>query len=323
MPKLINSVPKYRKHKQSGLAIVTFNGRDHLLGPHGTVVSKREYDRLVTEWLASGRSLSYGGATQSYAVIELVVDYLEFAKGYFGGGPRGTYATMVRAVGPLKALYARLPAAEFGVVQFKAVRQSLLAKDLSRGHVNEIMRRVVAVFRWGAAEGRLPASVPQTLAIIPGLRKGCCSTRETSPVKPVDAAMVDATLQHLPPIVADMVRLQRLTGARPGEICNLRAGDVDRSTGEVWEARLAEHKTAHHGRDRTIYIGPLAQAVLRPYLLRATDAFCFSPAESIEQQRRERSAKRVTPDSCGNPPQPHRSRRHVGPEARNPAASQV
>jgi hypothetical protein len=55
MPKLVNAVPKYRKHKQSGQAIVTLNGRDHLLGPHGTKVSKREYDRLVAEWLARDR----------------------------------------------------------------------------------------------------------------------------------------------------------------------------------------------------------------------------------------------------------------------------
>lgn len=39
MPRLANAVPKYRKHKQSGQAIVTINGRDHLLGPHNTKAS--------------------------------------------------------------------------------------------------------------------------------------------------------------------------------------------------------------------------------------------------------------------------------------------
>jgi hypothetical protein len=32
MPRLRTGVPKYRKHKQSGQAIVTLNGRDYLLG---------------------------------------------------------------------------------------------------------------------------------------------------------------------------------------------------------------------------------------------------------------------------------------------------
>jgi hypothetical protein len=45
MPKLIHPVPKYRRHKQSGQAIVTISGRDHLLGPHGSQASQLEYDR--------------------------------------------------------------------------------------------------------------------------------------------------------------------------------------------------------------------------------------------------------------------------------------
>jgi hypothetical protein len=45
-------------------------------------------------------------------------------------------------------------------------------------------------------------------------------------VLPVADTAVDATLPHLPPIVADMVRVQRLTGARPGEICILRPADI-------------------------------------------------------------------------------------------------
>jgi hypothetical protein len=33
MPRLGNRVPKYRKHKQSGQAVVTLGGRDYPLGP--------------------------------------------------------------------------------------------------------------------------------------------------------------------------------------------------------------------------------------------------------------------------------------------------
>jgi hypothetical protein len=57
MPRLSNSLPKYRKHKASGQAIVTLNGRDIYLGPHGTKASKREYDRIIGEWLQNGRQL--------------------------------------------------------------------------------------------------------------------------------------------------------------------------------------------------------------------------------------------------------------------------
>jgi hypothetical protein len=35
MPKLVNRLPKYRKHKATGQAVVTLNGSDCYLGPHG------------------------------------------------------------------------------------------------------------------------------------------------------------------------------------------------------------------------------------------------------------------------------------------------
>ncbi len=46
MPRLTNSLPKYRKHKASGQAIVTLDGRDFYLGPHGTKASLRTPDLL-------------------------------------------------------------------------------------------------------------------------------------------------------------------------------------------------------------------------------------------------------------------------------------
>ncbi len=35
-------IPSYRKHKVSGLAVVTLNGRDFSLGPHGSAESHAE-----------------------------------------------------------------------------------------------------------------------------------------------------------------------------------------------------------------------------------------------------------------------------------------
>ena len=76
MPKLSNSVPKYRKHRASGQAVVTLNGRDLYLGPHGTKASRVEYDRLTSEWLANGRNLPTGQAND-LTVAELLLRYWE------------------------------------------------------------------------------------------------------------------------------------------------------------------------------------------------------------------------------------------------------
>jgi hypothetical protein len=54
--------------------------------------------------------------------------------------------------------------------------------------------------------------------------------RESSRVQPISDADITATLEHLSPIVADMVRLQRLNEARPSEICDIRPCDINRAS---------------------------------------------------------------------------------------------
>jgi integrase len=299
MPRLSKQTPKYRKHKASGQAFIELNGKRHYLGPHGSKASIREYDRVLAEWLAAGRSPSYGKPDAPLTVALVVRDYLAHAKKYYGDAERGSYRNILLGMRPLKELYGRSPAAEFGVLQFKAIREQFIAQDLSRPYINERMRMIVAVFRWACGEGLVPGAVVQNLDAIPGLRKGRCGIREPDPIKPVDEETVLATLPHLSSVVEAMVRFQQLTGCRPGEVCGLRPRDIDRSNA-VWEAKLTEHKTAWHGLDRTIYIGPQAQIVLTPYLLRGADDYCFSPAEAMQEMRDRRNAARKTPLSCGN-----------------------
>lgn len=294
-------VPKYRKHRSSGQAVVTINGVTHYLGPHGTNVSKSAYDRLIAEWLASGRASSYGVSDASLTIVELIAAYLKHVGKVHGVGPRSEHSQDVRALQPLRRLYGRSSATEFGVLQFKAVREATSTPGRSRPYVNELMRRVVALFKWAAAEGLLPAAIAQNLAIIPGLRRGKCGLPETEPVLPVDDAVIDDTLPHLQDVVADMVRLQRLTGARPDEVCGLRPCDVDRS-GKAWIYSPRRHKTQHHGRDRRILIGPKAQAVLLRYLARDAEAHCFRPVDSEKKRRATMAENRKTPISYGNRP---------------------
>jgi integrase len=107
-----------------------------------------------------------------------------------------------------------------------------------------------------------------------------------------------------------MVRFQQLTGCRPVEVCLLRPCDVDVSA-DVWLYRPESHKTEHHDRHRLIAIGPRAQAVLRPYLLRDKTSYCFVPVESERQRREAMHAKRKTPLSCGNVPGSNRKRKRL------------
>jgi integrase len=167
--------------------------------------------------------------------------------------------------------------------------------------VNSNVGRIRRMFKWAASEELIPESVWRALQTVDGLRKGKSAARETEPVLPVADDVVEATLPYLPPIVADMVRLQQLTGCRPAEVCLLRPADVD-TAGDVWAFVPPTHKTEHHGRPRIIFIGPRGQAILRKYLLRDKAAYCFSPVESERQRLAIRHEQRVTPLHYGNRP---------------------
>lgn len=299
MPRLSQAIPRYRKHKASGQAIVEINGRRHYLGPHGTRVSRLEYDRLITEWLSSGRAQSFGVRGEPLSIAEVLLEYLTYAKEYYGGGGRTEYTNMLQAVKPLQRLYGQRPAAEFDGPRLKAVRQVYVDAGHCRAYVNASTNRVVRVFRWAAGEGLVPAEVPVALSMVPGLRRGRTAAPEGRKVRPVGSQIVATTLPHLSRVLQAMVSLQQLTGMRPNELCMLRPADVERSD-EIWEYRPGHHKTEHYDKDRVVYLGPQAQSILRPFLLRAADAFCFSPAEAVEEMRRERAAARRTPLSCGN-----------------------
>ena len=287
-----------------GSRVVTLSGKDFYLGPWGTKVSKLEYDRVVGEWIQNGRHLPGSNEGCDFAVIEICTAFRKHADVYYTkNGMRTREAEiiqdiLVRFVVPL---YGRTPVSDFGPLALKAVREKMIEAGHKRGVINKNIDRIRRMFRWAASEEMVPGEIPQVLATVSGLRKGRTTVPESVPVQPVPDNIVDKTLLHLPPIVADMVRFQRLTGCRPGEVCNLRPIDVNRS-GNVWAYRLACHKAEHHGRERTVFIGPKAQSVLKPYLLRDPAAFCFSPAETSRIMRETRSAARKTPLSYGNRP---------------------
>ena len=164
------------------------------------------------------------------------------------------------------------------------------------------------MFRWGVENELVAPSILQALEAVAGLLKGKTEAHETQPVTLVADAVIDATLPHLPAVVADMVRFQRLTGCRPQEVCMVRPCDVD-TNGEVWTYVPAEHKTEHHGKRRTIFIGPRAQDVLRPYLLRPAESYCFSPVDSEWKRLAARHDVRCVPIHLGNRPGTNRIRR--------------
>jgi integrase len=296
------SVPSYRKHKQSGQAVVCLtdgcgNRRDVLLGPYGSKESRLEYARVISEWESCGRRPPPDDAAADLTMNELMVAYLRHADQYYrdgAGAGTGEADNIRQALRWVKRLYGDTPAAGFTPAAFKAIRSEMVRAGHARATVNRRTGIVKRMLKWTAGEGMVPPAVFLALGVVSGLRRGRSGAKELPPVRPVAAAHVDATLPHLSPTVAAMVRLQLATGARPGEICALRGCDLDVS-GNVWKYTVPRHKTAYRGRERVVWIGPEGQAALRPFLRLDLTAHVFSPAEAREQRYAELRSKRKTP----------------------------
>lgn len=224
MPRLASSLPKYRHHKASGQAVVTLSGLDVYLGLHGTRVSKAEYDRVVGEWLACGRQSPDAQGPDDLTVVEVLARYWRFAKQHYqkDGQPTGELENMRCAARVLKTVYGHTLVREFGPLALKALQLRMIDDNLSRGVINGRIGRIKRIFRWAVSEELCPANVLHGLQSVMGLQRGRTEARETEPVLPVDDLIIEATLKFLPPVVADMVRFQRLVGCRPGELCQLR-----------------------------------------------------------------------------------------------------
>jgi integrase len=304
MPRVSGGIPAYRLHKPSGCALVQIKGRRIYLGRYGTADSKARYSQLIaglavdTEKIimAPRPAQDHVGLT----VAELCAAYLEWAQRYFQDVPSSM--DRVRAVLKLlKDRFARMPVKTFGPLALKSVQEALAAQKKSRRYCNHLTAGIKRVFSWGVSEELVPPHVHQGLMTVRGLRRGRTAAKERPPVKAVDDAVVEETLEHLPQHLADLVQLQRLTGARSGEIVLLRPADIDRTT-DPWVFIPQHHKTAYAGKERKIFIGPRAQSILSRYLFREPGKYCFCPADYVKelhQERRKLRKSKMPPSQRG------------------------
>lgn len=246
-------------------------------------------------------------------VNHVLLAYLKHAGEYYvdrSGKPTSELSEIKYSLKPVRNLYGRAPATDFGPLALKAVREWMLDQDWSRKTVNNRVDRIKRAFRWAVAEELVPPSVYEAMRTVPGLRAGRTRARETDPVKPVPRALVDAVLPYLAPPVVAMVELQWLTGMRPGEVVIMWACDLD-TTADVWLYRPSDHKTAWRGQERVVPLGPRAQEIVKRFLTTSTTAYLFSPTNAEawrSQSRRLRRKTPMTPSQAKRKPKAHPKR---------------
>ena len=285
--------PGYVHHKPTGQARVRIDGKDYL-GLYGSSESRERDEDLIAEWFArQGDVVAY-----TLKVEELCLMFIDFADGYYrrtDGTPTGTVGNIRSALKYPVQLYGTARVRDFGPRKLKAVRQAMIDDGRCRTNINRLIHWVRRVFQWGVENEHVPPDVYAALVAVPSLKAGRSEAVESEAVRPVDEPTVNATLPHLPRIVAAMVQLQLLTGARLGEITSMRPIDITFGTDGVWTYRPATHKTQHRGKERRIFLGPKSQAILRPFLDREPEADYFSPSEAEAERNAKCRKNRKSP----------------------------
>ncbi len=208
-----------------------------------------------------------------------------------GRGPTAHFENLRQSIKRLTRQFGRMPVASFGRAQVRAFRERLIEGGASRTYINKLVGHVKQVFAWGMEEEIVPELVAFRVIKTKNLKAGRRAARETAPVEPVADYWVEATLPYVTPPVRAMVQLQRVTGMRSSNVCDMRRSEIDMRD-RKWVYTPQRHKTQHLGHRFRKTLGPRARAILRPLiegLGTELDTYVFSPASAA--RRREVGGK--------------------------------
>jgi integrase len=175
-------------------------------------------------------------------------------------------------------------------------------KTLSVTTVNKKLSRVKKLFKWAVSEQICSAIVAYGLETVAPLKNGRSKAKPVKTVKPAAKNDIFAVLDYLTPTLRDMVTLQYYSGMRAGEMCDMKAEEIDTS-GKTWIYTPGKHKTKHKGKARIVAFGPHCQKILHPRLIQKSgEDYIFSPRESEQERLFELHLRRKTPINAGNRP---------------------
>lgn len=182
------------------------------------------------------------------------------------GRPNAEQACYLGVFRILRDLCPDLPAAKFGPLMLRKVRDAMVAKGWCRRYINQQVCRCRFLFKWAISFELAPPSVIEALRCLPPLKPGESAARESKLKVAVPEDHIAKVRERMRPQHRDILDLLLLTGCRPGELLGLKAGDIDCSVAP-WRFDMQAHKTKHKGKRRVLFFNATAQAILARYLV--------------------------------------------------------
>jgi integrase len=227
----------------------------------------------------------------------LAAKFLEDARQKFapveGQLDTGTYSRHRRALDLICEMYGELPADRIRAAQVHEFRLELIrrvkqsGKQISTAYVNKMVQSIKVCYKTLQLWEDVPHEVAAVVRDVPPLKPTEYGTVVHDRIEDVSIETVLRTLPYLPRVLADMVKIQMLTGMRPNELHRLRPRDLRRD-GDGMFYEPTHHKTVKHGKRKVIALPAEAIRILQPYLSdRRPEDYCFSPADSEARRRAE------------------------------------
>jgi integrase len=228
------------------------------------------------------------------SILELVTAFLKWGETYYvkNGKPTGENSNIYYGTKILVETFGHLNVKKFTQQELKIVRDKLVESGVCRGVVNQRLGIIKRTFSWGVGEGLIDPELHLRLTYVKNLHKGRSIAKDHKKRKPANPADVDAILSYIPLLVADMVRIQRSIGCRPGEIWGMTWDQIDTSD-DIWIYKPS-HKTEHHEIDKWLPLNKTCQAVLEKYKDTPPDAIIFTPKRTVREQAELKAKKRKT-----------------------------
>jgi integrase len=278
-----------RIHKPTGKAYVYHAGKMHYLGPWNTPETRRAYREWIARWETVHAAKTGPDLPRVHTVTvgELVAAHAVFAEKQYrrvDGEKTDEIRAFRTSLAPLVKFHAHRSVEEILPRDVREIVDAWESAKLSRKTINKMLGRIKRVFNWGVQEEFVTDAAAFRVSKVKGLPIG--RGVETDEVQPVPLRDLARTLKVLSPRLAAMARVQYYCGARPGEVCRMRADEILKGSFRVqgrtvaipdglwvWIPEISKVMKAGH----IVYytLGPRAQKVLQPFIDGARDGWLF------------------------------------------------
>lgn len=234
------------KLHKTGQGYIRHNGKTIYFGKFGTPEANRKYQAWLT-----------GKAKPSCTLAELFTAYAAH-------NPSKNHKDKVAAVSVLGSL-SHHRCDEYTPLVSRRHRKQLDNGKRCARHINALMQLIQRIFRWGVSVEMVPLEVWQKLKTVEPLKPHEVA-HQSKRRQLVKREIVMKTLEELQELPADIIRLLLFTGARPGEICGLRASEINKNGPHgTWVYRPTKHKTIYRGIKRFVVFGIEGQKILEKH----------------------------------------------------------